>query len=318
LTGQAKSAPRLGKLRQLPTRERRWTSPPHIDDPEPNAEVQPSPPHIDDSSPLRELVRKLWRFLQQKHRQILVLGGLAGVVVVVGGALWVYKILDPVVLTLSCGTKDGGKELEACNKVDAEWRKKSWWTVRVKVKKNQRDTDTENKSIDTRLNEYRRLLKASYEDLKAHDENIDIYQIDVNWVRDLSDWLYPLDDDEIKRQGHVDQMLQAGRRRDGKLVAVPWSANFGVLYYNNNLLRGVGNPPIPETWGDLGSISNKAQSIARKQGIDLYGFAFQGKDEGLTCNALEWLYSYYKDSEAERFYVAEKPILSQSNHSLHG
>jgi trehalose/maltose transport system substrate-binding protein len=80
---------------------------------------------------------------------------------------------------------------------------------------------------------------------------------------------------------------------DGKLVAMPWFADAGLLYYRKDLLEKYNRPP-PQTWEDLAETARIIQEGERKSGRnDFWGFVWQGRAyEGLTCNALEWVASH--------------------------
>lgn len=78
---------------------------------------------------------------------------------------------------------------------------------------------------------------------------------------------------------------------DGQLVALPWVADGGLLYYRRDLLEKHGYDP-PTTWADLQRI---ALEVGAKEGLS-YGYVWQGAAyETLTCNALEFVWAYGGD-----------------------
>jgi trehalose/maltose transport system substrate-binding protein len=78
----------------------------------------------------------------------------------------------------------------------------------------------------------------------------------------------------------------------GKLVAIPWFGDFGMLYYRTDLLRKYGYAKPPTTWAQLFQMAQKIQDGERDANPNFSGFVFQGNAyEGLTCDALEWIAS---------------------------
>ena len=79
---------------------------------------------------------------------------------------------------------------------------------------------------------------------------------------------------------------------DGRQVTLPWYADSPGLYYRKDLLKKY-NLEVPKTWIDLAKAAYLIQQAERKAGNpDFVGYLWQGEAyEGLTCNALEWLYS---------------------------
>lgn len=129
--------------------------------------------------------------------------------------------------------------------------------------------------------------------LAAESADIDVFQIDVVWPGalaghfvDLAEYLpaEALDD-------HFEVLL-ANNRVDGRLVAVPWFVDAGLLYYRRDLLEKHGRP-VPGTWRELTGTAEAIVAAERAAGDrELQGFVWQGRAyEGLTCNALEWIAS---------------------------
>ena len=79
----------------------------------------------------------------------------------------------------------------------------------------------------------------------------------------------------------------------GKLVALPWFTDAGLLYYRQDLLDKY-DAEVPQTWQALTDTARHIQQSERDAGnARMHGFVFQGRAyEGLTTNALEWIASH--------------------------
>jgi len=126
--------------------------------------------------------------------------------------------------------------------------------------------------------------------LEGKSSDFDVLSMDVIWVPEFAraGWLTDLT-----------SMIDAGARDDffpgpmkavtylGKIFAIPWYIDAGVLYYRKDLLDKYGLSP-PTLWSELVSTAQYIQD--REEGI--YGFIWQGKQyEGLVCNVLEYFWS---------------------------
>jgi len=177
-------------------------------------------------------------------------------------------------ITLSCGAV--GIELELCREGAQAWAEKSGHDVQV--------VSTPNSSSE-RLALYQQLLSAQASD-------IDVLQIDVVWPGLLANHLLDLRPYLAgEAGGHYAAMIANNTVQD-RLVAMPWFASVGVLYYRADLLEKYAEP-VPTTWDQLETTAARIQREERAVGDSrLWGYVWQGRAyEGLTCNALEWVAS---------------------------
>ncbi len=129
--------------------------------------------------------------------------------------------------------------------------------------------------------------------LEAKSTEVDIFSIDVVWPGDMAEHL--LDLYQYGARKVAARHLRAAIENDtvdGRLVAMPMQMDAGLLYYRTDLLEKYGLS-VPGTWDELEAAAHKIMTGERKQGnSDFWGYVFQGEAyEGLTCNALEWIYS---------------------------
>lgn len=129
---------------------------------------------------------------------------------------------------------------------------------------------------------------------EAKSSAVDLYQIDVIWPGDIAEHL--LDLNEYGAKQYTDQHFSSiikNNTVDNKLVAMPWFTDAGLLYYRTDLLQKYGFTNPPKTWTELTNMAKIVQKGERAAGNqDFWGYVWQGNSyEGLTCNALEWIYS---------------------------
>ena len=128
---------------------------------------------------------------------------------------------------------------------------------------------------------------------EARSSDIDVYQIDVIWPGDLAEHLLDLYEFGAKEiaDEHFPAIIE-NNTVDGRLVGIPWFTDAGLLYYRTDLLEKYGLE-VPKTWAEFEEVARIIQEGERAEGNeDFWGFVWQGNAyEGLTCNALEWIYS---------------------------
>jgi trehalose/maltose transport system substrate-binding protein len=182
---------------------------------------------------------------------------------------------DAAAIKISCAAV--GQELEFCKSTAQAWAKKTGHEVQVVTPPN---------DASERLALYQQVLSAG-------SDKIDVLQVDVVWPGLLGNHLLDL---KPYTKG-VEQEHFAGfvsnNTNNGRLVAMPWFANAGLLFYRKDLLQKYGQK-VPATWDELGTTAKKIQDGERAAGNDkMWGYVWQGRAyEGLTCDALEWVASY--------------------------
>lgn len=126
--------------------------------------------------------------------------------------------------------------------------------------------------------------------LAAHSQTPDVYGVDVIWPAELEDDLLDLQPELGQEVAAHFPALVEKYRVHGKLVAIPYHANLGVLFCRKDLLLRYGYRRPPESWSELEQMARRIQSGERARGNrEFWGFVWEGEpSEGLTCNALEW------------------------------
>jgi trehalose/maltose transport system substrate-binding protein len=118
----------------------------------------------------------------------------------------------------------------------------------------------------------------------------DVYTLDVTWPGILNENFIDLKPYFANEISDNFPAVVASYTVANKLVAVPFDANVGLLYYRTDLLRQYGYRAPPRTWDELESMAARIQAGERAKGKkEFWGFVWQGAaTEALTCNALEW------------------------------
>jgi trehalose/maltose transport system substrate-binding protein len=137
---------------------------------------------------------------------------------------------------------------------------------------------------------------ASYAQLarafSAKSSSIDVAMIDVVWPGAFAPYLVNLKPALGKQAKLHIASIVANDTIKGKQVAMPWFGDYGILYYRTDLLKKYGYKSPPTTWNQLFTMAKKIQDGEQKSNPNFAGFVFQGNAyEGLTCDALEWLAS---------------------------
>jgi trehalose/maltose transport system substrate-binding protein len=126
--------------------------------------------------------------------------------------------------------------------------------------------------------------------LKKGAATPDVYGIDVIWPGILSDYLVDLKPYFAAEVQTIDPALVANNTVKGKIVAMPYHSNVGVLFYRTDLLKKYGYREPPRTWDELEKMAARIQAGERASGQkDFWGFMWPGvASETLLCDAIEW------------------------------
>jgi trehalose/maltose transport system substrate-binding protein len=200
---------------------------------------------------------------------------------VLAGLVAVATLVAPSIalaekLVIACGSV--GQEADVCKQGAEAWAKKTGNTVELM---------TVPQDAGQQLAQFQQLLAAGSSD-------IDVIRIDVVWpglmANNFID-LKPYFGDDVLKE-HFQPIVQ-NNTVNGKLIAIPWFTDAGLLYYRTDLLEKYAQKP-PTTWQELAASAKAVLEGEKKAGnAKLVGFVFQGKAyEGLTCNALEWIDSF--------------------------
>ena len=126
--------------------------------------------------------------------------------------------------------------------------------------------------------------------LEGGSPDFDVMDMDIIWVPEFSRAGWLVDLTPSISPAELTPLDKAALRADwfeGKLYAVPWFVDTGILYYRKDLLQKYGFSP-PQTFPELSHMARVI--LAGEHNPRLNGFVWQGMQyEGLVCVALEMI-----------------------------
>ncbi|GGO82756.1 ABC transporter substrate-binding protein [Wenjunlia tyrosinilytica] len=119
--------------------------------------------------------------------------------------------------------------------------------------------------------------------LRSGSDRFDVLNIDVAWTSEFAaaGWIAPVERDRFCLDRFLPPVVDTATFR-GRLYAVPYVTNAGLLYYRKDVLDKAGER-APRTWAEL---ERMARDVAPEYGLDGYAGQFLPY-EGLTVNAAE-------------------------------
>jgi multiple sugar transport system substrate-binding protein len=130
--------------------------------------------------------------------------------------------------------------------------------------------------------------QALVQQLARRNGNPDVFTQDIIWIAEFAaaKWALPLDEyfnAEVMKE-YFPGVVQACTWQ-GKLTALPWFIDSGMLYYRKDLLEEIG-AQAPETWDELIDSSKKLTSSGKAK----FGFLWQAKQaEVLVCDLVSFI-----------------------------
>ena len=123
-----------------------------------------------------------------------------------------------------------------------------------------------------------------FQDLTTGTGEFDVLGLDVIWTGEFgaNDFLVNLEDQRDAVEGVSLPGAIESSEWQGELWAMPYSSNFGLLYYRSDLID-----EAPETWDELFEV---ALEVSEAEGVE--GYVGQGESyEGFVVNYLEYFWS---------------------------
>jgi multiple sugar transport system substrate-binding protein len=161
--------------------------------------------------------------------------------------------------------------------------------------------------------------------LEARSPDFDVFALDVIWPPEFARaGVSAEDSDSTQKRGWLldltpyfsgvdfSEMIPgpvAADHFEGRLYAVPWYVDAGMLYYRQDLLDKYGFAP-PMTFDELVNVTKII--LAGENDPALHGFIWQGRQyEGLICTALEFIWGNGGDviDSSGRVAIADSPAV---------
>jgi trehalose/maltose transport system substrate-binding protein len=178
-------------------------------------------------------------------------------------------------LTIACGRF--ASEYTLCREAAQQWAEATGHEVRLLAPP---------EAADDRLALFQELLGV-------RARQLDVLEIDIVWPGMLGEHLLDLGPELGTAVEDFEPALITNNTVRGRLVALPWFLDLGLLFYRRDLLEAAGLA-VPETWAGLEDAATVLQDGRRAHGDNrFWGYIWQGWTyEGLTCNVMEWLGSW--------------------------
>lgn len=128
--------------------------------------------------------------------------------------------------------------------------------------------------------------------LSSGSSDVDIIEMDSVWTADFgaNEWAAPLDgflsDDETSQ---LQPGLLDGVSSDGKILAMPFTTQFKVLFYNTEVLENMGLDALPATYEQLVEQGAEAQASKLVKYPQGWGWS---QAEGMLCDWTQILYAF--------------------------
>jgi multiple sugar transport system substrate-binding protein len=147
-------------------------------------------------------------------------------------------------------------------------------------------------ALGASTDEQHQFFVINLEGASRRGPGFDVMMLDVIWTPEFAraGWLLDLTDSLAPGElaPHFPAAAEAARW-NGRVWALPWTFNVGLLYYRADLLARHGLA-VPRTGAELAHAVGVVRAAERDPELD--GYVWQGKQyEGLVCNALEALWA---------------------------
>ncbi|MDO4267026.1 MAG: extracellular solute-binding protein [Eubacteriales bacterium] len=147
---------------------------------------------------------------------------------------------------------------------------------------------------------------------QSQDDSIDVMQLDCTWPAEFTQagWLADLSDvyTEEEMADFISGIVDTGRGSDGNLYALPVYINTGALLYRKDLLEKYGFSGPAKTYDELIAQSKTVMEGEAKEGKRIAGYTSAWKEyEGLTCQALGFMWSYGAEFEKDGICTLNSP-----------
>ncbi|MHA6779768.1 ABC transporter substrate-binding protein [Pseudonocardia saturnea] len=122
---------------------------------------------------------------------------------------------------------------------------------------------------------------------QAQSDAFDVLAVDNVWTAEFAAnrYIVELPEDQFPVADMLPPVIDSARYL-GKLYAVPYASDGGMLYYRTDLLQAAGITEPPATWAELGEACAAVAATPAGAGVSCYAGQFE-KYEGLTVNFAE-------------------------------